>query len=82
MIEYLSIELIAASLATVLISFITFFTLKIYEIRKRYSHIPGPPTKGILGFYLGNAIELVQNEKKKRVAADLVLDWLVFTSKN
>jgi len=73
---YMSIELMIAILATALISFMTYFTLKIYEIRKRYSHIPGPPTKGILGFYLGNAIELVENEKKKRVAADLVLDWL------
>lgn len=52
------------------------FTLKIYVLRKKYTHIPGPPTKGILGFYLGNLIEiLVETRFKKKIMNEVFLKW-------
>lgn len=75
--EYSYMKLIASSLATFIAGYMSYYTVKMYQIRKRYSHIPGPPANGLIGFFFGNALELVENDKKKRVAADLVLDWLV-----
>jgi len=46
-------------------------------MRKKYSHIPGPPTKGIIGFYLGNLqrIRQVMNSDGK-ILADLLNEWV------
>ena len=42
----------------ILICNIIYYTIKIYNLRKRYAHIPGPPANGIIGFYLGNLLEI------------------------
>lgn len=50
-------------------------TVKIYQLRQKYSHIPGPRTKGLLGFYLGNIPELKELVKHKMVP-DILTDWV------
>jgi len=54
-------------------------TFRIYLARKKFKHIPGPPTKGILGFYLGNLDQIVNTMKNGRILADLTDEWLVET---
>nr|UOU03256.1 cytochrome P450 3049B1-2 [Brachionus rubens] len=56
-----------------LVSF-TYKTIKIYLLRRKYSHIPGPKTHGILGFYLGNIPDLIKVSNEK-ILWDLVTDW-------
>lgn len=55
--------------------FFVYKTIKIYQLRQKYSHIPGPKTKGILGFYLGNIPELKELVKYKMVP-DILTDWV------
>ena len=50
-------------------------TIVIYLKRRKFNHIPGPPTKGILGFYLGNLDQIVMTMKNGRILADLTSDW-------
>lgn len=69
-------KMLLPGLASAITGVFTYYTLKIYFIRRRYRHIPGPPTKGILGFYFGHVYELKKNLEKKRVNADLYLDWI------
>lgn len=73
---YFNFEIFLSSVITIFIGFITYFTFKIYNLRKKYSHIPGPVTKGILGFYFGNMFDFIKNKQKNRVDNDLIIDWL------
>nr|QEV83798.1 cytochrome P450 [Brachionus rotundiformis] len=54
--------------------FFAYKTYKIYAIRKKYSHIPGPKTKGVIGFYLGNLSEALKYIKGGKLLADMMLD--------
>nr|QUF59385.1 cytochrome p450 CYP3049B3 [Brachionus angularis] len=45
-------------------AFIGYFTVKLYFKKRKYAHIPGPKPGGILGFYFGNLIEVLQYTKK------------------
>lgn len=60
------------------IIFIALKTYKIYIIRKKYSHIPGPKTNGIIGFYLGNLSEALRYIKGGKLLADMMLDMYIF----
>lgn len=62
-----------AALAS-LASYFAYYTLKVYLVRRRYAHIPGPPTKGILGFYLGNIYEFGECLKSGRIINEVFLD--------
>jgi hypothetical protein len=55
--------------------FFAYWTLITYLERRKYRHIPGPPTKGILGFYFGHASELIENEKQKKMFYEMMLTW-------
>lgn len=73
-------HLISKSLASLIAS--TFFSLffyktqQIYKMRKRYEHIPGPPTPpGILGFYLGNLQKIVFTMANGKLLADQMIEW-------
>ena len=58
------------------IGLVIFFltkTLKIYSLRKKYRNVPGPPTNGILGFYLGNLDLALKVLKEGKIFADLML---------
>nr|QUF59390.1 cytochrome p450 CYP3049F1 [Brachionus angularis] len=61
-----------------LISFgLTFFlykTMKIYLLRKKYSHLPGPKTNGIIGFYMGNLDLAIKYLNEGKILADLMLE--------
>ena len=63
----------AIGLAVALISFLVYKTIKIYLIRRKYQHLPGPPTHGILGFYMGNLDMALKVMKEGKVFADLML---------
>lgn len=60
-------------IGTALLCFFIYKTIKIYLIRKKFRHLPGPPTNGILGFYLGNLNLAVKIMKEGKVFADLML---------
>nr|ATW72319.1 cytochrome p450 CYP3049B6 [Brachionus calyciflorus] len=53
---------------------IGFKTLQIYLRRRKYRHIPGPKTKGILGFYIGNIVDII-NLPKDKIFHDLIIQW-------
>lgn len=57
------------------ILFIVAKTIKIYLLRKKYSHLPGPPAKGILGFYLGNLKQVVHTVNNNKILCDLMIEW-------
>jgi hypothetical protein len=63
------------AIAGSVIGLFCYKTFKIYLARKKFRHIPGPPTHGILGFYLGNLDELVAVMNSGKILADLILEW-------
>jgi hypothetical protein len=50
-------------------------SVKIFNLRQKYKHIPGPPTHGIFGFYFGNLDLIVKATNDGRILADLVVEW-------
>ena len=63
------------ALFCLLFTFLLYKTFDIYNKRRRYRHIPGPPTFGISGFYLGNFLERRIAEKNGIIFMDLVNEW-------
>lgn len=61
-------------LALALLAIVVYKTVKIYLIRRKYRHLPGPPTNGLLGFYLGNLDLAAKIMKEGKVFADLMLE--------
>ena len=58
--------------------FLLFFIYKTFDIylkRRKYRHIPGPPTNGILGFYLGHFREINAVIKNGGTFLDLFSEW-------
>ena len=79
MFNYSETELLLAASFTALVGYLTYFTVNIYILRKKYAHIPGPPANGLIGFYFGNLFEINHNlRSKKRVTSQLILDWLLY----
>ena len=68
--------LIKSGLITAVVGLFSYGTVKMYLLRLRYRHIPGPPTKGVLGFYLGNVFEIAKAIQDKKIIEDIVLEWL------
>ena len=63
-------------IASASVSFFVYKTFQIYRMRKRYEHIPGPPTPpGILGFYLGNLQKIAYTMSNGKLLADLMIEW-------
>ena len=58
--------------------FLVYKTVKIYLLRRKYSHLPGPPATGLLGFYLGNLREAVRAINEKKILSDLMHQWYEF----
>jgi hypothetical protein len=56
-------------------SIFAYWTLRIYLNRRKFRHIPGPPTKGILGFYFGNMTEVLAGLRNDELFNDIVLKW-------
>lgn len=67
-------EILKLSICASLI-LLVYKTIKLYLLRQKYSHIPGPKTNGLLGFYLANIPELKELVKLKMVP-DILTDWV------
>lgn len=52
-----------------------YYTISMYLLRRKYRHIPGPKSSGILGFYLGNFSEAKKTMLKGKIFEDQVLEW-------
>ena len=76
MVQSLNYKLFFACLTTASVSYFTYYTLKIYFLRKKYKHIPGPPSKGLLGFYFGNLYEIKEGRRNDRILFETVSRWL------
>jgi hypothetical protein len=59
----------------ILICNIIYYTIKIYNLRKRYAHIPGPPANGIIGFYLGNLLEIRNSRSNHKTLMHKNVEW-------
>lgn len=57
------------------VSFFIYKTIRIYLMRLEYAHIPGPPTKGIIGFYMGNLGKIVETMNNGKILSDLTNEW-------
>ena len=68
-------KLFLTGISTTLVGYFTYYTLKIYFLRQKYKHIPGPPANGILGFYLGNVLEANAARRDNRMLIDLISGW-------
>lgn len=55
--------ILPSAIVSILIGVISFYTTKIYFLRQKYKHIPGPPSDGIIGFYTGNVREIMRAAK-------------------
>ena len=70
-------KLFLAGISTTLVGYFTYYTLKIYFLRQKYRHIPGPAADGILGFYLGNVLEANTARKENRMLLDLISEGYI-----
>ena len=52
-----------------------YYTVSVYLKRRKYRHIPGPPTKGIFGFFAGNFLDIAQGLKEGKILSDLQYEW-------
>jgi hypothetical protein len=59
-------------------SYVAYKTLQIYLKRRKYCHIPGPPTDGILGFYFGNVLNMPKYLENGKIFNQFLLEWLLF----
>lgn len=59
-------------------SYLVYKTLRIYLNRRKYRHLPGPPTNGILGFYFGNVIDMPKYLENGKIFNQFLLEWLLF----
>lgn len=57
------------------LSYFAYKTVRLYLKRRKYRHIPGPPTRGLLGFYMGNLIEFTQAMSNGKLVDDVFLEW-------
>lgn len=55
--------------------YFAYKTVQIYLIRRKYRHIPGPPTKGILGFYFGHLNEATTAFRNGQILDSLFTEW-------
>jgi hypothetical protein len=67
-------KLFLAGISTILVGHFIHYTLKIYFLRQKYRHIPGPPADGIFGFFFGNILEIKSNNNK--LLLNKVAEWL------
>lgn len=73
--EFLHLNFVLAGLSTLFTGWFTYYTFKIYKLRQKYKHIPGPPANGLFRFYFGNVFEILANQKNNKVTTDLELEW-------
>ena len=69
------LALVAAGLS---LSYLGYKTVEIFLNRRKYRHIPGPPTKGLLGFFIGNLVEFTQAMSDGKLIDDVFFEWLFY----
>jgi hypothetical protein len=76
MYDVFDFKLLSTFFLTFVLGLFSYYTIKIYFLRRKYEHIPGPPASGIIGFYFGNVFEiLVYTRRKKMIYMDKVAEW-------
>ena len=70
-----ALGVITAGLAA---SFILYKTGKIYLVRRKFRHIPGPGTNGIIGYFFGNTSDILKLKKEGKVFVDFLTEWYSF----
>nr|UOU03248.1 cytochrome P450 3049E2-2 [Brachionus rubens] len=63
------------TISAVLVGLIAYKTFKIYLMRRKYKHIPGPKTKGILEFFIGQYITINKYTSQNKVIGQLQQEW-------
>ena len=71
----IDIQFFLTILFAIFICFFIHYSLKVYFLRQRYRHIPGPPANGIIGFYFGNALEIKAFQNQGYLLMDKILEW-------
>lgn len=66
---------ILLSLSAVLFGALSYHSIKIYFLRRKYKHLPGPRSKGLIGFYFGQYFKVVRHMSEKKILQDLHLEW-------
>ena len=49
--------------------------MKLYLLRQKFKHIPGPPANGLIGFYFGNTFEIIVKKIKGIDLVDIFTEW-------
>lgn len=63
------------SILTIVPVYFISFSLKFYYKRSKTSHIPGPRTSGIHGFYLGNLKQIIKEVENGSTYTNFILEW-------
>ncbi|CAF0860746.1 unnamed protein product [Brachionus calyciflorus] len=62
-------------LGAIFLSTFAYTTFKIYLLRRKYKHLPGPKTKGILEFYFGHYFTINKYLSQGNIIGQLQLQW-------
>lgn len=62
------------SLSTILFSALSYYTVKVYFLRRKYSHLPGPRSKGLIDFYFGQYFTITRH-MSNNILQELHLEW-------
>jgi len=68
-------DLILPGTLTALIGLFSYYTVKLYLLRQKFKHIPGPPADGLIGFYFGNTLEIVIKKINDIDLVDIFTEW-------
>ncbi|RNA07543.1 cholesterol 24-hydroxylase-like [Brachionus plicatilis] len=66
---------ILVSLSAILLGAFSYHSIRLYLIRRKYRHLPGPRSKGIIGFYFGQYFDIIEHVSSKRILQELHLQW-------
>jgi hypothetical protein len=68
-------NLILPGILTALVGSFSYYTVKLYLLRQKFKHIPGPPANGLIGFYFGNTLEIIVKKIKGIDLVDIFTEW-------
>nr|AHL88997.1 cytochrome p450 3049E1 [Brachionus koreanus] len=66
---------ILISLSAALVGAFSYYSFKIFLLRRKYRHLPGPSSKGLIGFYFGQYFRIVKHISAKKILQDLHFEW-------
>nr|UOU03252.1 cytochrome P450 3049C1 [Brachionus rubens] len=65
----------STALASCCLAILSYAVIKQYYKRKKYCHIPGPPTNGILEYFFGNYNSILNCLRNDKIIPDLYVEW-------